>query len=272
MLKPVAWALLLSLTAWAKPTPYRDPSCQVHFPGTFSCGEQAVSYVRPHLQVYLLSWPTSPSQAIALLANLYQQAKTRGCAVRFLSKNHAQGLQILEVLTGADRTISQFYLLHGRCYEFRACIHDGRPHPEVDAFFDSIRFRARTVNLSAAIQNYRAPAPAAVPVYRYGPESACVDKLKHIHNQAVHYASNHRGQYPASLSQLSLSPLQMTCPLSGRSSYVMLCSASGVVVYCQGRNHQSEGYPSNYPRVSGRALVPTQPPVPPPAPANPYTF
>ncbi len=57
MLKPIAWALLLPLAAWAKPSPYRDASCQVFFPGNFIRGEYAVSHVRPHLQLYLLSWP-----------------------------------------------------------------------------------------------------------------------------------------------------------------------------------------------------------------------
>ncbi|MBX3172097.1 MAG: hypothetical protein KF760_32130 [Candidatus Eremiobacteraeota bacterium] len=165
MLKPVAWALLLSLAASAKPTPYRDATCEVHFPGHFATGQQAVSYVRPHLQMYLLSWPTSPSQATAWLANLYQQARARGCITAFLSKNQANGLQILEVLTASDRTISQFYLLYGRCYEFRVCIHDGKKHPEVEDFFNSIRFRERTVNLRAAINNYpRVASRAPVPV------------------------------------------------------------------------------------------------------------
>ena len=166
--------MLLTLAASAKPTAYRDAACQVYFPGNFTQGQQAVSYVRPQLQLYLLSWPTSPSEATAYLAGLSQQARTRGCQVDYLSKNRANGLQVQEVLTVADRNVSQFYLLYGRCYEFRACIHDGKQHPEVDAFLASIRFRARTVNLRAAIQNYalRPASPTPLPVPRYRPGQA----------------------------------------------------------------------------------------------------
>lgn len=174
MLKPVAWFLLLTLAARAKPVPYRDATCQVSFPGAFSRGQQAISYVRPQLQVYLLSWPTSPKEATAYLAGLSQQAKSRGCTVDYFSKNHANGLQVVEVLSPAERNISRFFLLYGRCYEFRVCIHDGQPHPEVDAFLSSIRFRARTVNLRAAVQNYALrPAPAPyTPPPRYRPGQA----------------------------------------------------------------------------------------------------
>ena len=174
MLKPVACSLLLTLAAWAKPTTYRDATCQVSFPGPFSSSQQAVSYARPQLQVYLLSWPTSPNEATAYLAGLSQQARTRGCAVEYFSKNHANGLQVVEVLNAAERNISQFFLIYGRCYEFRVCIHDGKAHPEVDAFLSSIRFRARTVNLRAAVQNYAIrPAPAPYkPPPRYRPVQA----------------------------------------------------------------------------------------------------
>ena len=173
MLKPAAWALLLLSAASAKPVPYRDSFCQVRFPGNFASGQQAVSFVRPNLQLYLISWPTSSGQATAFLANLYQQARTRGCQVNFLTRNRASGLQILEVLTTNDRNLSQYYLVYGRCYEFRACIHDGRAHPEVDDFFGSIRFQARTINLRSAIQNYAArPALQAAPPPRPRPGPA----------------------------------------------------------------------------------------------------
>lgn len=174
MLKPAALTLSLTLAAAAKPVTYRDSSCQVNFPGTFRNGQQAISYVRSDLQLYLLSWPTSPVQATAFLANLQEQSRSRGSATSYVSQAHRNGLQIFEELSPKERTVSQFYLLYGRCYEFRACIHDGKKHPEVDLFFDSVRFRARTVNLRVAIQNYGVPSkprPAAAPAGRSNPYS-----------------------------------------------------------------------------------------------------
>ena len=138
----------------------------MNFPGAFVHGQQAVSYVRPDLQFYVLSWPTSPGQATAFLARLQEQCRSRGCATGYVTRPHRNGLQIHESLSPSDRTISQFYVLYGRCYEFRVCVHDAKKHPEIDRFFDSIRFRARTVNLRVALQNRDAPVrakPAYVP-------------------------------------------------------------------------------------------------------------
>ncbi|MBN9414259.1 hypothetical protein ABS71_14160 [bacterium SCN 62-11] len=174
MLKPAVLVSLLTVTVAAKPVTYRDGSCQVNFPGAFRNGQQAVSYVRPDLQLYMLSWPTSPGQATAFLANLQEQSRSRGSATSYVTQSHRNGLQIFESLSPSDRTISQFYVLYGRCYEFRACVHDDKKHPEVDQFFSSIRFRARTVNLRVAIQNYGVPSrprPAAAPAGRGNPYS-----------------------------------------------------------------------------------------------------
>jgi hypothetical protein len=166
MLKSLVLALLLTLAVAAKPATYRDSTCEVRFPGAFVSGQQSVSYVRSNVQLYLLSWPTSPGQATTFLTHLWEQGRSRGSQTSFVSGNHANGLRIVETLTGSSRTISQFYVLYGRCYEFRVCILDGKKHPEVDQFFGSIRFRARTVNLRAAILNHGAtarPRPAYVP-------------------------------------------------------------------------------------------------------------
>ena len=159
-----AWALLVSGSGWARP--YRDAVCQVQFPGLYARQGPVASAALPHVRLYVISWSTPPSQATALLAQLYRNGSNRGLHCQFVTKNRAEGLQIVETLP-FQRTQSQYFLTAGICYEFRACTDDNSKHPEVNAFFNSLQFRARTINLKRALTTSSVPARPAS--YSSGP-------------------------------------------------------------------------------------------------------
>jgi len=154
MKKAVIWAMLFTLPGWARP--YNDGVCQVQFPGNFSKIGHTSSASLPHIQLHIISWTTPPDTATAMLRQLYKHSDYRGVQTAFVSHGRAQGLQLVESLP-LQKTQSQYFLTYGVCYEFRASSDDDQTHPEINAFFDSIRFSARTVNLKRSFTVYPPP-------------------------------------------------------------------------------------------------------------------
>jgi len=271
MLKPLTLTVLLALSAGAKPAIFRGGDSQVTFPGNFTLCGKVASYLRPQANFFAIRWESSQRQGCELLVSLQRNMTRRGAQVSFVKNGGVEGLEIREELAPQNRNWSRFYLVGGRCYEFRVNATDQQAHPEIAAFFDSIQFRQKSaLKLQQAMDTVSAGKPVLKYVYA---DPACIDNLKEIYNACLTYAADHRGSYPSSLSELSLSRSQLCCPKSGRSSYVFSNSAAGLVVYCKGQSHLSEGYPKDSPRISGRALLPINPRLAPrPAPAAPYTF
>jgi len=165
MLKPLALTLLLTLSALAKPAVFRGGDSQVTFPGSFSLTGKVASYLRPHINFFAIRWESSQRQGCELLVNLKRSMARPGAQVLFVKSDGVEGLEICEQLAPQVLNRSRYYLVGGRCYEFRVNVTEKRAHPEIAAFFDSIQFRKRpAVNLRQAMETINRPRPAPRPV------------------------------------------------------------------------------------------------------------
>ena len=152
MLKPLALTVLLSLSAAARPAVFGAGDSQVTFPGNFSLSGRVASYLLPRLQFFAIHWESSQRQGCEFLDNLQRQMRLRGAEVSFVKSGGVEGLEIRERLAPQSLVWSRFYLVGGRCYEYRASVADPQEHPEVAAFFNSIRFNSKpAVDLQRAM-------------------------------------------------------------------------------------------------------------------------
>lgn len=144
MKKALLGVALLTLSAWGRP--YRDGICEAEFPGSFSKVGHVASLALPQARFLIITWTTPAEEAVAMLRQLYQHSSYRGQQCEFLNQGGAQGLQFIEKLP-QQVSQSQYFVTSGVCYEIRVCSQEANAVPEVSEFFQSIRFRTRTVNL-----------------------------------------------------------------------------------------------------------------------------
>ena len=97
----------------------------------------------------------------------------------------------------------------------------------------------------------------AVHAEGLGPLRGCVANLKSIATGLEMYASDHQGNYPKSLQQLTPTYLKSlpTCPAAGRETYSAawrLAGSEGFYFCCSGNHHGSAGLKVNQPTFDAR--------------------
>ncbi len=102
----------------------------------------------------------------------------------------------------------------------------------------------------------KTPAPQSTYDDSRSPLEQCQFNIKNIATALEMWASDNRGRYPRSISEVAPHYLKVipTCPVAGRDTYQntyrVSTSPDIYTFFCQGHHHKNEGLPENFPFYS----------------------
>ncbi|ODT57471.1 hypothetical protein ABS71_19890 [bacterium SCN 62-11] len=217
--------MLLSVWAWARPTPFSDGPCRLTFPASYRNEGGLIRAAWNGNQYLLRRTPVKTLDPAQHLANLRRTQLAQRAKVQLLRVDGLNGLEVRRAHFWA-----RVFVVQQTAYQAEVRFAGQQPG-EAAAFLRSLRFQVRSATAYVPQRMARYDTQIAnVPLDK------CAENLLAICSLLTGYRLKHK-KYPQTLAPLA-------DPLTRAYGYRR--SGNHFLLFCSGHHHR--GIPAHYPR------------------------